>query len=101
MNYPATRQPDRYHCVICGKKVKNAHQAFIREDRPFGARLCKQHAEIIAEHFADTMITTLKLALVRKRLRQEGYEVDATGYAQSQEDYDSKDAQEFLSKIFD
>lgn len=73
------RKPSRYQCVICGKKVPSANRAYIREDRPFGARLCQEHAEIIGKHFSDVTITTLKLALIKKRLRQAGYEVDNVG----------------------
>lgn len=100
MKYQAG-QLSRYHCVICGKKLCNAHQAYIREDRPYGPRLCREHAQIVGEHFADVMITTLKLALVRKRLRQAGYQVDAVECSQKKQYYSMEDSDNILSQLLD
>ncbi|MBU4332438.1 hypothetical protein KKD19_01605 [Patescibacteria group bacterium] len=95
------RQLDRYRCVICGRKVGNAHQAFIREDRPYGARLCREHAQIVAEHFADATITTLKLAIIRGKMREAGYQVDVAEYKRIGEGYSLEQSQKILSKVLD
>jgi len=96
------RTISRYHCIICRKKVSTANHAYIREDRPFGARLCLQHAEIVGEHFSDIVITTLKLAVIRKRLRAAGHEVDKVGKSptDSQTKRVKQEAQKLISQIY-
>lgn len=103
MQHSNVRQPSRYHCVICGQKVKTARETYVREDRPHGARLCHGHAQIISTHFTDNVITTLELAIIRNRLRQAGHEVDASNPAytrpQVEIGYSVEKSQEILSKI--
>ncbi len=97
------RQPSRYHCVVCGQRVKTARETYVREDRPYGARLCHSHAQIVSAHFTDSFITTLELAIIRNRLRQAGHEVGAPGSAQTRAPieigYSAEKSQEILSKL--
>ncbi|NQU77814.1 hypothetical protein HQ544_03900 [Candidatus Falkowbacteria bacterium] len=93
------RKPSRYHCAICNKKVATANLAYVREDNPHGPRLCQAHAVIINEHFSDGLITTLKLVIIRKRLREQGHDVDAVNRRLSIS-IEKDQSSEILSQIF-